>query len=715
MVRAAPTVSFGSSCGAPIPVDATFLRPSYNWHSHSHTPRTPRPHFQADVKTSPLFRPRYPATLGAFALAVLLATSLAAQQRTPPAAGKDAPAPVPVLGALVAKNSSDLEEIVERFTADQQSLTRRYDAADSPEQRKRMRDHYTGWRARLKELDFDRLNLEGKADYVLLDNHLQYQLALLDRADKQRGETAPLLPFADRLMGLQDARRDLKTLDPATAARTLASLSKQIDSVRALFEAPAGGGGGGGRGANAAPAAAATGDAPVTVRVPAPKVSRTVANRAAENLDQMRSTITGWYRYYDGYDPLFSWWVKAPYAKLDSSINAYARTLRTRVVGLPAPNQAVAAAAGAGGRGGRGGGGGGGGADNDGPIIGDPIGADGLKADLAHEMIPYTPEELNAIAEKEYAFSLSEAKKASREMGFGDNWKAAMEKVKDTYVEPGKQPELIRDLGRQAEDFFDKHDWVTIPPLAREDWRMDMLSPDRQKVSPFFLGGESILVSYPTAEMSDEDKMMSMRGNNPHFSHATVFHELNPGHHLQQFMQARYNQHRRLFNTPFWNEGQSLYWEMFLWDHDFQVTPEDRMGALFWRMHRSARIIFSLNFHLGKMTPEQAIQFLVDTVDFERANAEGEVRRSFNGSYSPTYQAAYMLGGLQLRALHHELVDTKKMTEREFHDAVLQGGPMPIAMIRARLRDKTPLTRDGTPPWRFADQLPPPIPRPERK
>ena len=44
------------------------------------------------------------------------------------------------------------------------------------------------------------------------------------------------------------------------------------------------------------------------------------------------------------------------------------------------------------------------------------------------------------------------------------------------------------------------------------------------------------------------------------------------------------------------------------------------------------------------MTPEQAIQALVDTVDFERANAEGEVRRSFNGSYSPLYQAGYMLG-----------------------------------------------------------------------
>jgi uncharacterized protein (DUF885 family) len=240
-----------------------------------------------------------------------------------------------------------------------------------------------------------------------------------------------------------------------------------------------------------------------------------------------------------------------------------------------------------------------------------------------------------------------------------------------------------------------------------------MMSPERQRVAPFFLGGESIIVSYPTNDMTDEEKLMSLRGNNPHFSHATVFHELNPGHHMQGFMTARYNSHRRMFNSPFWNEGLALYWEMFLWDHDFHVTPEDRIGALFWRMHRSARIIFSLNFHLGKMTPEQAIQFLVDTVNFERANAEGEVRRSFNGTYSPLYQAAYMLGGLQLRALHQSLVGGRRMTDREFHDAIYQGGPMPIAMVRARLA-RTALTREGAAPWRFADELPPPRPFPLR-
>lgn len=613
-------------------------------------------------------------------LAALAVCAADAAGQTPPARA------VPDLSAIVARQGSELADVVDRLSTDLQSIRRRYDAASSPDQRRRMSDFFSAWNNELRELDFGRLSHEGKVDYVLLANYLRHQTDLLGRQSTQRTETAVLLPFADRLLALQDARRNLTTLDARTTSLVLAEVTRQVDSLRARFESPTQ------RGDTSAAAA-------TSARVPAPAVSKTVANRAAENLDQIGRVMQNWYEYYDGYDPLFSWWVKDPYKRLDESLKRYARTLRERVVGFrpqtpPSSSNARASEASS---------------ANDGPIVGDPIGAQGLREDLEHEMIPYTPEELIAIAEREYAFSLSEMKKAARELGFGDDWKSAVEKVKNSYVEPGRQPDLIRDLAREAEAFFDGHDWVTIPPLAREDWRMEMMSPERQRVAPFFLGGESIIVSYPTADMTAEEKLMSLRGNNPHFSRAVVFHELNPGHHLQGFMAARYNPHRRLFNTPFWGEGQALYWEMFLWDHGFHVTPEDRVGALFWRMHRSARIIFSLRFHLGKLTPDQAIQFLVDTVAFERANAEGEVRRSFSGQYSPLYQIAYMIGGLQLRALHHELVDGGRMGEREFHDAVLQGGPMPITMVRARLA-RIPLPRGGPPPWRFAEQLPPPRP-----
>ena len=125
---------------------------------------------------------------------------------------------------------------------------------------------------------------------------------------------------------------------------------------------------------------------------------------------------------------------------------------------------------------------------------------------------------------------------------------------------------------------------------------------------------------------------------------------------------------------------------MLLWDEGFAQSPEDRMVMLFWRMHRCARIIFSVNYHTGKWSPEQCINFLVDSVGHERANAEGKIRRSFEGGYEPLYQIGYMIGGLQIMQLKRELVDTKKMSYKAFHDDFIQQNMMPIEMERPYLK-----------------------------
>lgn len=204
--------------------------------------------------------------------------------------------------------------------------------------------------------------------------------------------------------------------------------------------------------------------------------------------------------------------------------------------------------------------------------------------------------------------------------------------------------------------------------------------------------------------MSYTDKLMSMRGNNPYFSRATVFHEIIPGHYLQEYMNERYRNYRWPFHTAFWTEGWAFYWEMLMWDKGYDQTPEQQIGALFWRMHRCARIVFSINFHLGKWTPEQCVEYLIDKVGHERANAEGEVRRSFEGGYGPLYQLAYMIGALQFYALHHELVDSGRMTDRAFHNAILKEGNIPIEMVRAIL-EHTPLKKDYQPQWRFYQEI----------
>ncbi len=539
--------------------------------------------------------------------------------------------------------ASELTHIIVNFDADKGSLTRFYAVENSPERTNRLKKFYSDYLSKLTNTKFESLSQEAKVDYILFQRRLKSELDLLLEAEKKHELTKQYFPFANSIYELEKTRRRGATIDGEKEARQLSDIQKEISqSIVALKKST--------------------------------DLEAGLSEYSSRNARMLQDALRSYYRFYFGYDPMFTWWAEKPYKKVDSLLSAYSSLLKSK---------AAASAQ----------------KDDGSGIIGNPIGAVELKRQLEYEMIPYTAEELVEIANKEFAWCDAEMLKASKELGFGDKWKDALEKVKNSYVPPGQQAAVILRLYNESIDFIKKNNLISIPPIAEETWRMGMMSPERQLVSPFFLGGEQILISYPTNTMEQSDKMMSMRGNNPHFSRATVHHELIAGHHLQGFMNNRYRIYRS-FDTPFWVEGWALYWEMILWDMKFPQTPEDRIGMLFWRMHRCARIIFSLNYHLGKWTPQQCIDFLVDRVGHERANAEGEVRRSFTGGYGPLYQIAYMIGALQFYELKKELVDSKKMSFKQYHDKVMQENSMPVEMVRALLTNQS-LTREFSTQWRF--------------
>jgi hypothetical protein len=342
---------------------------------------------------------------------------------------------------------------------------------------------------------------------------------------------------------------------------------------------------------------------------------------------------------------------------------------------------------------------------DDSGITGAARGRDGLIFDLANEMIPYTPEELIRLGEREFAWTVAEMEKAATEMGLGTDWSAAVERVKNMYVAPGRQPEYVRDLLFEAVTYLRNNDLITVPAVASESFRMVMLSPERQLTAPFFLGGSQILVAFPTNTQDFDTRMQVLRGNNKFFSNAVAHHEMIPGHNLVGFMGRRFNGYRAgLGGTPFLGEGWPLYWETILYDKGFHDSPEKKVGALFWRMHRAARIIFSLKFHMGQWSPQECIDFLVNEVGHERDNATAEVRRSFSGGYGPLYQMAYLVGGLQIRGMRHEIVDTGMRTEKDFHDEIMRQGSMPVAFLRLAV-SRMPLTRDMAVDWKFYGDL----------
>jgi hypothetical protein len=546
-----------------------------------------------------------------------------------------------------------MPSVIQQFTADRRSFSHAYPLSTSPSHVARFEIFYGDELSMLAALDFNSFSQEDKVDYLLLKNRLtadRHQLAIQKHQTEQ---IQPMLPFAKTIETFVDEKRLMQKPDPEKDAALLSALVKQIEETsKQLDPSPE-------EGAKSSAKA---------------KIDPVLANRAVEATRQLSEALHQWFTQYDGYDPTFTWWVSLPYKNADKALTGYSAFLKTKLIGIKPDDKTT--------------------------IIGDPVGRQALLNELADDMIPYTPEEMIAIAQSEYDSSMKEMLKASHEMGYGDDWKAAVEKVKTMHVAPGDQPELIRKLVVEGSDFAKKNDLVTVPPLADETWTMMMMTPERQLVNPFFTGGNEISVSYPTDTMTYEQREMSMRGNNIPFAHATAFHEMIPGHFLQFYMNARFRPYRQAFETPFWGEGNAFWWEMLYYEKGFEATPEERIGALVWRMHRSARVIFTMNFHLGKWTPQQCVKFLIDNVGFDSENDLAEVRRSFDGSVGPLYQCAYLMGALQFRALHHELVDSHKMTDREFHDTILHEGPMPIEILRADM-EHINLTPDFQTSWKF--------------
>ncbi|HSJ67302.1 MAG TPA: hypothetical protein VK921_06495, partial [Anditalea sp.] len=363
--------------------------------------------------------------------------------------------------------ANDLYSQIESFRADYSALNRKYTNKNSSEYYERIEKLYQDWIINLENIEFNNLNKDGQVDYLLFKNKLNKELHFLNLDYTSYKEISHVADFSeplqkfytDRRSGIKPNGKELSNIFNHTT-QTINKRHQELKQSK-------------------------------------PFNSWQKAELASETIKSLRETVDEAYHFYLDYDPDFSWWMKEPFQNLVAELSTYENFLKDHF-----ENTLVK--------------------DDGSGIIGRPIGKAAILKELEFEYIPYDPEALIAEAEKQFEWCEKEMLLASNELGFGDNWKEALEHVKNTYVPPGQWPEDIKFLAEEAISFVEDRDLVTVPELAKETWRMRMMTPEAQRINPFFLGGEVIQISYPTSSMSHEEKMMSMRGNNPHFSRATV-------------------------------------------------------------------------------------------------------------------------------------------------------------------------------------------------
>jgi uncharacterized protein (DUF885 family) len=199
-----------------------------------------------------------------------------------------------------------------------------------------------------------------------------------------------------------------------------------------------------------------------------------------------------------------------------------------------------------------------------------------------------------------------------------------------------------------------------------------------------------------------EDQVQQRLSGNSHSSIPTTsVHEAYPGHHWHLvMMKSNPSRLRRAFSTPYFTEGWALYTERLMREHGFFEEPIQVLQHLSATIFRAARIVVDTSLHLGEMSIEEAIRFMVDKAALPEPIARAEVERYCSW---PTQAAAYLTGCLEILRFRDEYLAARGAPGtasepaaapvallRDFHDALTGSGSLPLGLARRAVMASIP-------------------------
>jgi len=168
---------------------------------------------------------------------------------------------------------------------------------------------------------------------------------------------------------------------------------------------------------------------------------------------------------------------------------------------------------------------------------------------------------------------------------------------------------------------------------------------------------------------------------------ALTLHEAVPGHHHQIALSQEIPDvpafRKQLYFSAF-GEGWALYAERLGEEMGIYRNDYERFGRLSYEMWRACRLVVDTGLHAKGWTRERALAFFADNTSLSEANIRAEVDRYISW---PAQALSYKLGELKIRELRRDAQVTlgDRFDLREFHDAVLIGGAMPLAMLERQV------------------------------
>jgi uncharacterized protein (DUF885 family) len=316
--------------------------------------------------------------------------------------------------------------------------------------------------------------------------------------------------------------------------------------------------------------------------------------------------------------------------------------------------------------------------------------------EMLHEdhMVDYDAEELLETGWRLFRETEAQLEEIAREIDPQRSVKEILEEAKSDHPAAENLLKAYEDAMEAAKQFVLDHDIATIP--AGETLRiietpvyLRPLLPYAAYMPPGILEEKQdgiFLVTPVDPDASEDEQESKLKGHAYAKLPVTALHEAYPGHHLQLVWSNRQETvPRRMgsFLSTLFIEGWAFYCEELMEELGYIAEPIQRLGRLKDQLWRAARIVLDVSLHTRGMPVEEAIDFLVEKCQLERANAKAEVRR-YTGS--PTQPQSYLMGKLAILELIHEYKKSNpNVSLKEMHDAILGCGSLPPRLMRQRL------------------------------
>jgi uncharacterized protein (DUF885 family) len=309
------------------------------------------------------------------------------------------------------------------------------------------------------------------------------------------------------------------------------------------------------------------------------------------------------------------------------------------------------------------------------------------------ELLGISARELRERARGEIVTLTAEMRATARQIAGHDDWHAlVLELNHDRPADPEAMRVGYEDWTARARAFLHEKGLVSFP--VGEECSVEPSPPFQRPVlavasyqdpPPFSdsMRGH-FFVPFPPDEASEAEIAKRLESNCYPSIPSTSVHEAYPGHHWHLVM-AKLNPSaaRQVFGTSYFAEGWALYAERMMREAGFYDDPRHVLYQYEATLFRAARVVVDTSLHLGEMTHEEGVRFMLEHSSMTEPTAIAEVTRYCSW---PTQASSYLTGCLEILRIRDRFLAARGTSIadfdalRDFHDAITGAGTLPIAL-----------------------------------